>query len=202
MTPTPSQAIAYYQNLLIIQYNGLPKASATIAALSNCNICDGFFFELAQAFVLGTATGQQLAIIGRIVGVPSTIYGLDLTDTFMTFTNWSGQPASVGYNSWTTPTDPDKWASWLTTAVYTPTTFEMTALIRLKIIKNNCYCSLGQVIPALFNIFGNAITLTDNFNTSISYTFQNPYHNVGIICSFLGNICPKPMGQAINFSNI
>lgn len=199
---TTEQVLEHYSDLLILQYNSLPKATATVETLCNCNVCDGFFFELQDCFDLLTALGDQLTIIGNIVGVPRNIYGLNLTDTFMSFSNWNGQPASVGYNNWLTEPDADKWASWLTTAIYSPTDFEMLALIQLKIMANTYYTSLGQIDGPLFDVFGNAITLTDNFNKSISYTFHQPYWNVGTICQFLGNICPKPMGCAINFLNI
>ena len=199
---TTSDLLNYYSNLLIVQYNSLPKATQTIKALANCNVCDGFFLQLQSAFNLNTAVGNQLTIIGKIVGVPRNIIGLDLVDTFFTFSNWSGQPASVGFNTWATPTDADKIASWQTNVVYTPTDFEMLALIKLKIITNNRYTSLGQIIPLLYSYFGTSISLVDNFNTSITYNFKSPYHNVGSIASFLGNIVPKPMGVAISYSNI
>lgn len=200
---TPQQILTYYSNLLIIQYNSLPKASQTIQALCNCSVCDEFFLDIQNCFDLTTAQGDQLTIIGNIVGVPRNIYGLDLVDTFFTFTNFSGIPDSVGFNTWANGTpDPDKIASWYSTAIYTPTDFEMLALIQLKIIANTFFTSLGQIIPPLYEIFGNAITLTDNFNTSISYTFANPYHNVGSVAAFLGNICPKTMGVAVTYENV
>lgn len=199
---TPQQALAYYANQLIIQYNGLPKASQHIQTLVNCAICDGFFFQLANCFNLSTAIGNQLTIIGLIVGVPRNIYGLNLTSTFFTFSNWNGQPASVGFNTWPTPVDPDYIDTWQTTAVYVPTDFEMRALIQLKIMYNNYLPSLGIIMPALYNLFSGSINVTDNFNTSITWNFKAPYHNVGSVCSFLGNIVPKPMGCGIIYNNI
>jgi len=200
---TNQDILNYYSNQLIIQYNSLPKATATIQTLANCNACDGFFLSLQNSFNLNTAVGNQLTIIGRIVGVPRQIYGLNLIDTFFTFSNWTGQPASVGFNTWTNATpDAYKIASWLSTAVYTPTDFEMLALIKLKIMTNNYYTSLGQIMPALVAAFGTSIQLVDNFNTSITYNFQQPYHNVQAICQFLGYICPKPMGCAINYNAV
>lgn len=208
MSLNPAQAIAYYQNLLIIQYNGLPNASGTIAALTNCSICDNFFSELQGCFNINpelgpTAVGDQLTIVGHIVGVPRNIYGLDLVDTFFTFSNWTGLPASVGFNTWANSSpDPDKIASWLSTATYTPTDFEMLALIQLKIIRNTFYTSLGQIDQILYDYFGDAITVTDNLNTSITWSFKQPYHNVGSVAQFLGNIVSKPMGVAINYALI
>ena len=199
---TAQQALDYYSKLLIIQYNSLPKATGTIQALTNCSVCDGFFFQLQNCFNLSTAVGQQLTIIGKIVGVPRQIYGLDLTDTFFTLSNWNGQPASVGFNSWTTPADTARLASWQTTDIYVPTDFEMRALIQLKIIRNTYYTSLGQIVPALYALFGNAISIVDNFNTSITWNFSSPYHNVGTVSAFLKNIVPKPMGIGITYANV
>lgn len=199
---TVQEALAYYAKQLIIQYNSLPKASQTIKCLANCAVCDGLVFQLQNAFTLSEAVGEQLTILGKIVGVPRQIVGLDLSDTFFTFSYWNGQPASVGFNSWTTPVDPDKIATWQSNVIYTPTEFEMRALIQLKIMANNYYPSLGVLIPALFSLFQGNIDLVDNFNTSITYNFKNPYHNVGSVAQFLKNIVPKPMGVAINYNNI
>lgn len=199
---TVNDALTYYSNQLIIQYASLPKASATVKALANCAVCDGLVFQLQTAFNLSTASGDQLTIIGRIVGVPRSIYGLDLTDTFFNYSNWSGLPASNGFNSWTTPGDTMLFASWQTTATYTPTDFEMLALIQLKIMYNNYYTSLGVIKKALFNIFGGAIDVVDNLNTTITYNFKAPYHNVAAVCSFLGGILPKPMGVGITINQI
>jgi hypothetical protein len=202
MSLTLQETLNYYAEQLIIQYNSLPKATQTIQCLANCSVCDGLIFQLQTAFNLATATGEQLAIIGRIVGVPYHIQGIDLVDTFMTFTNWNGQPASIGYNNWNSPVYGDKWASWLTNAVYTPTDLEMRALIELKIMKNNYYPSLAVIVPALQKAFGGAITVVDNFKKTLSYNFQSPFHNVGTIAEFLGNIVPRPMGCSVTYNNI
>lgn len=202
LTLTVQEALDYYADQLIIQYNSLPKASQTIQCLTNCAVCDGLIFQLQDAFTLSTAVGNQLTILGKIVGVPRHIVGLDLADTFFTFTNWNGEPASVGFNTWTTPNDQDKLASWQTTEIYTPTDFEMKVLIQLKIMANNYYPSLGVLIPALYELFQGAIDLVDNFNASITYNFKAPYHNVGTVAQFLGYIVPKPMGVAISYNNI
>ncbi len=199
---TVQETLDYYASQLIIQYNGLPRASDTIRNQANCSVCDGLIFQLQTAFNISTAVGQQLAIIGRIVGVPYKIYGLDLSSVFFTFTNWNGRPPSVGFNRWTTPNAPGKFAQWQSSAIYIPTDLEMRTLIQLKIIKNNYYPSLAFVVPALYELFGDAIAVVDNFDSTITYNFQSPYHNVAAVCEFLGNILPKPMGKGISINQI
>ena len=149
---TVNDALTYYSNQLIIQYNSLTKATLTIQCLANCAICDGLVFQLQNAFVLNTATGNQLTILGKIVGVPRNIYGLDLTHSFFNFTNYSGVPASNGFNSWLTVTDTYLLASWTTTATYVTTDFELLALIQLRIAYNNTLslCPKLKIICTLF----------------------------------------------------
>lgn len=195
---TLNEALVYYSDQLIIQYKELPKATETIQCLANNAVCDGLIFSLQDCFNLDTASGQQLTILGRIVNVPRLIFGLDLSHEFFNFTRYSGTPASNGFNRWTTPNDTFLLSRWRTDTSYTATDFEMLALIKLKIMYNNYYTSLGTIKPALYNLFAGAIDVVDNLDTTITYNFMQPYHNVATICAFLGNILPKPMGVGIN----
>lgn len=199
---TLNEALDYYANQLIIQYAKLPKAESTIKCLVNNAVCDGLVFSLQDAFHLDTASGQQLTILGRIVGVPREVFGLDLTHEFFNFTRYSGVPASLGFNRFSTPSDPYYISRWQTTESYTMTDFELRTLIKIKIIANNNYTSLKTIKEALYIIFGGAIELVDNLDCTITYNLQEPYHNVGTICAFLGNILPKPMGVGINIINV
>lgn len=64
----------YYANLLIIQYNGLPKASQTIRLLTEVASGDEILNQLPEAFDVDTAVGAQLDLIGQFVGADR--YGL------------------------------------------------------------------------------------------------------------------------------
>ena len=57
----------YLSNLLIIQYNNLPKASATIQAVG-ADFPDDLIFAVRDGFSLETATGVQLDILGKYLG--------------------------------------------------------------------------------------------------------------------------------------
>lgn len=82
-----------YLNLLILQYFDLPKASATIKALtSKYKEFYDVMIQFEEAFDIDTAEGVQLDTIGKIVGlsriVPDVIpkvyfgFGTANTDTF------------------------------------------------------------------------------------------------------------------------
>lgn len=58
----------YYENLLIVQYNGLPRAQATIRLIVNLLWVNMILLQIRDAFDLRTATGAQLEIIGKWVG--------------------------------------------------------------------------------------------------------------------------------------
>ncbi len=149
----------YYADLLIVQYKPKSKAYSTIKLVANQSLCDGLFLEFDVAFNLDTAVGAQLTILGKIVGVPRNVLGLDLNSTFFNFTRYAGTPASVGFNRYATPVDPDYIARWLSNASYVLNDFELNALIRLKIIFNNTFSSFSQLKIALYEVFSGNIDI-------------------------------------------
>jgi len=70
---TNAEIIAYYANLLILQYRGQPKAYATISALVDPIVMDQLPVAVQNAFNLidgtGTAIGKQLDTLGKYAGV-------------------------------------------------------------------------------------------------------------------------------------
>lgn len=72
-----SELILYYANLLILQYLGKPNAYATIQVLVAPAIMDQLPLQVQNAFTIGTATGVQLDIIGKYVGVSRNANGFN-----------------------------------------------------------------------------------------------------------------------------
>lgn len=66
---TNDALIDYYAKLLIAQYIGQPKASATIMALASIFIVNQLPAQVRDGFQIGSAVGAQLDIIGKYVGV-------------------------------------------------------------------------------------------------------------------------------------
>lgn len=67
--PSGSAVVAYYGNLLIIQYHGKPKAKATVESLVEPVVMDLVPQQVENAFQIGSAAGVQLDTIGTYVGV-------------------------------------------------------------------------------------------------------------------------------------
>jgi len=167
--------LQYYADLLICQYRGKSKASDTIKALVNNSACDGLVQTEQTCFDLDVAIGAQLDVLGRIVGVPRNVYGLDLGHTFFSFTRYIGSPASVGFGRYADQPDSDYFYRYNNYATYTLTDFEMRFLIKLKIIYNTKYSSFKYLKEAIYSAFGNDIDIAESaIGTDITrYTFFN-----------------------------
>lgn len=166
-----NQIQEYYANLLIYQYRGQPKAYATIKLVANQVLCDGLFFLFPAAFNLETAVGAQLTIIGKIVGVPRNVLGINPYATYFNFTRSQGTPASIGFNRSSTTVDPDFFLRAQVQTTYTLTDFEMLNLIRLKIIYNNTFSSFSQLKQSLWNTFAGAIDIVAPDDGKVFFNF-------------------------------
>jgi hypothetical protein len=82
---TDAELQSYYANLLILQYNGKPKASAMIEAVVLPVFMKQLPVAVQNAFDIDTAVGVQLDVIGKYVGAGRNAYTLTgpitLTDT-------------------------------------------------------------------------------------------------------------------------
>lgn len=66
---TDAEIRAYYINLLILQYKGKPRAEATLDAFLSLVIDGQIFNKIQEIFDVDTASGVNLDLIGKIVGV-------------------------------------------------------------------------------------------------------------------------------------
>lgn len=193
--PVNQALLQYYSDLLIVQYKNSPKMIATVQLLVNQSLCDGLPQELQTCFNLSTAVGNQLTILGEIVGVPRNIFGLDLTNTFFNYTDYAtGTTSAIGFGSYTTsPYSSSLFRSYFDSATYTLTDYQLQQLIYLKILFNNTYSSTKNIVDGLWNLFGSAVQFIDNKNMTVTYNVSNPYHTIFTVAQYLG-ILLRPMG--------
>ena len=172
---TLDDILNYYAKLLIIQYRIKPKAKATIRLLANQSVCDGLVQAEQTCFDLDTAIGAQLTILGKIVGVPRNVYGLDLGHIYFNFTRCIGEPASNGFGRANMQPDADLFYRANNYAIYTMTDFELRAAIYLKIIFNNKYSSFKNIKEALYAKFKGDIDISESpLSRNITgYTYFN-----------------------------
>jgi hypothetical protein len=200
---TNQQVLDYYTSKLIVQYRTKPNALATIELLANLAFCDGLMEVEPTCFDLETAVGAQLDILGRIVGVPREVYGLDLEHTFFNFTRYIAEPTSIGFGRYADdPYSADLfWRyNFLNSAVYTLTDVELLTLIKLKIILNNIYSSFKNLKEAIYDFFGSDIDVMDNKDMTLTYNIKTELTNAGAAAVFLGLLAkPAGVGLIVNY---
>lgn len=64
---TIDEQLAYYANLLIIQYNGRPRASATIQALAEQVAANAIYDEILNGFNIVNTVGEQDALLNQLI---------------------------------------------------------------------------------------------------------------------------------------
>lgn len=174
MTPL-QQLIVYYQGLLILQYAGLPKFMQFINLVVNSALCDGLFLEFPSAFSLTTAVGNQLTLLGEIVGVPRSVFGINPYAVYFNFTRANGSLTSIGFNRWSTLVDPDNIDRWQVQNTYILTDLQLLQLIYLKIVYNNSN-SFSQIKNGLYQYFNGSIDIIApdiSATTGLSVTYFN-----------------------------
>ena len=171
--------LQYYENLLIIQYNSLPKAQATIGLIAQTVLCDGVVQDIQQAYNLATAVGVQLDVLGKYAGIdryfpevnlvnysalvaysqasslPASppAYGLE---TYATFIGDNDQNGTVTYNSAVSITNGLSDANFRT-------------LIYLAIALNNMNYSPAEIDSNYYAIFGTQIHAETTGNMAMTY---------------------------------
>ena len=200
--PTMQELKDYYAARLIAQYRLKPRAIATIALLINQAWADGMPQQLQTAFNLDVAAGAQLDIIGRIVGVPRNIYGLDLTHTFWEWTEYGGSPAGVSMGLYTdSPYPSEIWRRYIINSIATLSDDQLLDLIKLKIVHNNNNGSFKDILDRMFAYFGTGIAITDNLDSTVTFDVTTEYATMMKAADFIGDVIPKPMGvgHTINY---
>ena len=195
-----NEIVAYYANLLIIQYNGKPNATALITLMVDELIANGILLDVRDGYNLDTAVGTQLDVLGKYIGVNRNFQADDLTNMF-----------SLETYTESDPTLEDRWG-FVTYANYASVlengvvnyqsvltqNFQLNdddyrTLLKLKIIQNYSNGSHQQIDDAMFEFFGNQVTVAQTGTMQMTYTVPFQLSAVLNAAITLG-ILPKPMG--------
>lgn len=191
--------IEYYTNLLIIQYNGKPRAQETIRQLATIMMMDGVFFDVLNGFNIETAVGKQLDVIGQYTGVSRFVSGYNL-DGFFSFINYSEVDAPpvdrIGFSDYTdyeSKTGKTLTYPYVISSGFLLTDEDYRILIKLAIIRNNSNHSVGEINDGIFRLFGMALSADSRNLMDISY-FAAP--EIFGIVKYAGDqgLLPKPIG--------
>lgn len=199
--------IAFYVNLLVIQYKTLPNATGTIQALATEVVASQIYNQVLNGFNLfpangfGTAIGEQLNILGDYVGAPRTIFGYDPTiPYFALYAYATTPPLNVGFASYSDVTDPvDNWLSYTTgQTAYVLTDGQLLQLIQYLIAVHASNHTLASIDNILQTFFTTYCILIDNENMTIVY--QHSLSDPNFLFSIVNQLglLPHPAGVQIN----
>lgn len=203
------QLIAYYVALLIIQYNGLPNASASVALVAETILSDNIVPMIEAAYNVNaafgaTAVGPQLDVIGKYVGIDRFFLNINYGDYFamVTYTEHSSLPSSPPAFGFDTYADYPTSLDYNGTLVYADIVTSENALsdpnfltlILLAILRNNMNFSNEAIDTAMWNLFGATIRPEQgNFTMTMFYFFEGSETTL-IQAMLAKGLLPKPMG--------
>lgn len=203
MAANLAAVIAYYQDLLLLQYRWKDRARANIGIYSKVVLGDLIIQDIGAAFDINTATGAQLDILGKYVGAPRDsgppedlpyfgFWGYTIAgesdqnlNGMKDYTDAATNAAAVFYNY----SDYGTRNTDLTDTAY-------RLLIRLKVILNSSNGTLASIQEYLHTFFPGLVALVDNADMTLTYTIQE---GSPLPLDTLKAFLPKPMGVGVNY---
>lgn len=196
----------YYSNLLIVQYNGKPKAKAHIEFLVDLIFANVLLLQIQDAFDWHTAVGVQLDIIGKWVGVSrnyngSLLWGnkyLAYPKANQLVPNDETDSLQHGYSDYSTfETDTGNVLTYnnLGFVEQQLSDDDYRVVIGLKIIKNNINHTAKNIDNAIWEYFNQQVYTTwDDFE--ITYHYPSDLTTIIEVCNYK-NVLPAPTGVSI-----
>lgn len=197
------QIIDYYTNLLIIQYNNLPKATAMVAGIIAELNAEGVMFDVRDGYDINTAVGAQLDILGKYIGV-NRFYNQTEFDGYFAFTTYDEVtiPATkIGFSDYADfPTKPGLTLLYSEliggNAVLDDDSYRI--ILKLKIIQNNSNHSHQSIDADMFNFFGTTVIPDSAGNMAMVY-FAPADESTLLQVAIQKGILPKPMGVRLSY---
>lgn len=209
---TLAELIAYYVNCLIIQYAGLPNASASIALIAGTILSDNVVSEIEAAYNIeadlgATAVGPQLDVIGKYVGVNRYFSAVNYGDYFamVTYSQHAALPTSppaFGFETYATfASDYDYNGTLIYEDIITSqnalSDASFLTLILLAILRNNSNFSNDSIDTLMWNTFGAAIRPEEGTNTMTMFYFISGQSTTTVQAIIAKKLLPKPMGVGL-----
>ncbi len=198
-----SELIAYYVNLLILQYRTKPKAEAHIQALVSALMLYDVAVAVRDGFDIDTAVGPQMDILGKYLGASRIIYGTAFTRAYFGYSE-HGTIAPYLFSPFMRHGDiiPDvQYYSGAEsgTSLFALTDVEYRLILKLRILRNTQIPSVYNIDILIAQLFGANIIFTDHLNMSIGYIFADSQARIAQIAQS-EDLLPRPSGVGISLS--
>ena len=171
-----AELIAYYLNLLIIQYISRPKARETIELLIGSLMIYDLMESVNQGYDIDTGEGVQLDVLGKYLGTDRNITGIPFTRTYFGFIRFGDNPGLSIFGGFmrfgdTPPDEQFLRFGESEQSVLLLNDAEFRINLKFKAIQNFSDHSIADIDNLLFENFGDAVIMDDNFDMTMAYTF-------------------------------
>lgn len=184
----------YYADLLILQYRNKPKARETVKTGVDIYLGDGVILQLASILDIDTAIGAQLDIIGKILGCPRNVAGINNQTKYFSF---HVDNTSIGFSTVGNPrSGVAKNRNNSVLASYALRDEEYRTLLKFKAFINVWRGDMASMDKALYSVFGDNINLVSG-NLEVTYEIQEM--TVPIEAAQALGYFKAPVGVAVNF---
>lgn len=208
---TTPDLIAYYVDLLIMQYEALPNARGTVTLLVSGPIADqivstvqdGFDFSTTIGLQADTAAGVQLDAVASYRGAIRTVFGLNLTQTYMQmpFYGETGADTAPGFALY--GESPITWyflnyidAMFQT---YSLTDDQLCRLTQLRAQVQTQLLSVANVDEILFDFFGNNVAVFEDGDMHITYIDLISDTDLLFVIAAQTQSLPRPAGVRLDY---
>lgn len=190
--------IKTYIDLLILQYANQPKAKATIELIATELLANGIYFDLLEAYNIDTATGKQLDIIGKYIGMDRFYQSAFTGKNLFAFAtkNTTNMLDVVGFatkNNYDILKSKSYSKFELIGNLSQLTDDAFRLALYFKRMQNNANASYNSINENLYSIFGNDIVAQTNRTMDIYYYANKSYTSI-LYYLVQKKALPKPMG--------
>lgn len=191
----------YYANLLIVQYHEKEKAIAETKLGASTFAGDWVMDDVSKITDVDTAEGNQLDLIGKIVGRSRDANGFTFGNAFYSYDDENDPmhyPEHKGMSNIGSPV-PARFKDYEETrkTIYSMSDGQYRTMIKLKILSNNSRGTLKDIDEGLQRAFGGTVTITDNFDMTATITVQRSSELDGHLADFL-HLFTRPLGVSLN----
>ena len=190
----------YYSNTLIVQYHEKEKAIRETQLGASTFAGDWIMGDIPAITDVDYAEGEQLDLIGKIVGLPRIVQGFTFGIPYYSYddeANPMHSPEGKGFSD----------IGHKVQAIFKDyedsrkTIYEMSdgsyrAMIKLKILSNNSRGTLQEIDEGLYRIFGTNVTIVDNMDMTATITVQRNTELNGRLADFL-HLFTRPLGVSL-----
>ena len=203
---TTAEVIAYYQALLITQYERGPRARGTIAAFVGealadqliAQVRDGFNFNRSGGLALDTARGAQLDTLGEYRGVAREVYGISVARTYwqMPYYGQAGADTDQGFLDYGTPAGIAQFLTYdlAHAPLYALHDSEMARLIQLRALSTSGHYSVADIDAVLYAVFGQNVGVFEDSPMHITYADLTGDSDTLFDIAVATNSLPRPAG--------